>query len=55
MFERSETWMKIFNELISDNGYNEMGKINYYKLTTMIEDLHNKIDYMEEKLKNKTD
>ena len=40
MTERTNKWREIFGELIQDNGYYEMGKVNYYNLTSILEDLY---------------
>ena len=52
MTERTNQWREIFGELVEDNGYYEMMKVNVYKLTSHLEELYLRIDELEEKLKN---
>ena len=40
MTERTNKWREIFGELIEDNGYYELGKVNFYNLTSILEDLY---------------
>ena len=53
MTERTHKWREIFSEITADNGYYEVGKVNFYKLTSLIEDLYVKIEELEEKLNDK--
>ena len=50
MTERTENWRSIFGDLVDDNGFYEMGEVNYYKLTSHLEELYLKIAELEEKL-----
>ena len=40
MTERTNVWREIFSELIQDNGYYEKGKVNFYNLASILEDLY---------------
>jgi phenylalanyl-tRNA synthetase beta subunit len=40
MTERTDVWREIFSELIQDNGYYEKGKVNFYNLASILEDLY---------------
>ena len=53
MTERTHRWREIFGEITADNGYYEVGKVNFYKLTSLIENLYVRIDELEEKLNDK--
>lgn len=53
MTERTPKWREIFSEVTEDNGYYEVGKVNFYNLTSLIEDLYVRIDELEEKLNDK--
>jgi 4-hydroxyphenylpyruvate dioxygenase-like putative hemolysin len=53
MTERTNKWREIFSEVIEDNGYYEFGKVNFYNLTSLIEDLYVRIEELEEKLNDK--
>jgi len=52
MTERTNKWREIFGELIEDNGYYELGKVNFYNLTSILEDLY--VENEDLKLKIKT-
>ena len=52
MTERTNKWREIFGELIEDNGYYELGKVNFYNLTSILEDLY--VENEDLKLKVKT-
>jgi len=53
MTERTNKWREIFSEVTADNGYYEFGKVNFYNLTSLIEDLYVRIEDLEEKLNDK--
>lgn len=53
MTERTHKWREIFGEITADNGYYEFGKVNFYKLTSLIEDLYVRIEELEDKLNDK--
>ncbi len=53
MTERTHKWREIFTEITADNGYYEFGKVNFYNLASLIEDLYVRIDELEEKLNEK--
>ena len=40
MTERTNEWREIFTKIIEDNGYYELGKVNFYNLTSILEDLY---------------
>ena len=52
MTDRTTRWREIFSEITQDNGYYEVGKVNFYNLTSLIEDLYVRIDELESELKN---
>ena len=52
MTERTNVWREIFGELIQDNGYYEKGKVNFYNLASILEDLY--VENEDLKLKVKT-
>jgi len=52
MTDRTTRWREIFSEITQDNGYYEFGKVNFYNLTSLIEDLYVRIDELESELKN---
>jgi len=52
MTERTDVWREIFSELIQDNGYYELGKVNFYNLASILEDLY--VENEDLKLKVKT-
>jgi len=52
MTERTSVWREIFSELIQDNGYYELGKVNFYNLASILEDLY--VENEDLKLKIKT-
>jgi len=52
MTERTNVWREIFSELIQDNGYYELGKVNFYNLASILEDLY--VENEDLKLKVKT-
>jgi len=52
MTERTDVWREIFSELIQDNGYYEKGKVNFYNLASILEDLY--VENEDLKLKVKT-
>ena len=52
MTERTNEWREIFTKIIEDNGYYEFGKVNFYNLTSILEDLY--VENEDLKLKIKT-
>ena len=40
MTERTNEWRGIFTKIIEDNGYYEFGKVNFYNLASILEDLY---------------
>ena len=40
MTEHTNEWREIFGKIIEDNGYYELGKVNFYNLTSILEDLY---------------
>ena len=40
MTEHTNKWREIFTKIIEDNGYYEFGKVNFYNLTSILEDLY---------------
>jgi len=40
MTERTNEWREIFTKIIEDNGYYEFGKVNFYNLASILEDLY---------------
>lgn len=46
----SHLWSQIFCDLSDDNGLYEMGTINYYQLTSHLEELYLKIQELEAQL-----
>lgn len=54
LMERTENWREIFADLSTDNGLYEMGEVNYYKLTSILEDLYVRIRVLEEENINTT-
>ena len=42
-------WREIFTEITEDNGYYEYGKVNFYNIASLFEDLYVRIDELEEK------
>ena len=40
MTEHTNEWREIFSKIIEDNGYYELGKVNFYNLTSILEDLY---------------
>ena len=40
MTERTNAWKEIFTKIIEDNGYYEFGKVNFYNLSSILEDLY---------------
>lgn len=51
MTEQTNQWKAIFNQLIEDNGYYRVGKINFYNLTTVLEDLYVENDDLKQQVK----
>lgn len=50
MTERTDDWRSIFTSLTDDSGCYEMGKVNYYQLTSHLEELYLKITELEARL-----
>ena len=50
MTERTDDWRSIFTSLTDDGGCYEMGEVNYYKLTSHLEELYLKIAELEARL-----
>ena len=50
MTERTDDWRSIFTSLTDDSGCYEMGEVNYYKLTSHLEELYVKIAELEARL-----
>jgi len=46
--ERTNNWRQIFGEISQDDGPYEMGTVNYYKLTSILEDLYVRIKVLED-------
>lgn len=44
------TWSRIFSDLTTDDGTYEMGEVNFYQLTSHLEELYLKIAELEEKV-----
>ncbi len=40
MTEHTNEWREIFGKIIEDNGYYEFGKVNFYNLTSILEELY---------------
>ena len=40
MTERTNVWREIFTKITEDNGYYELGKVNFYNLASILEDLY---------------
>lgn len=45
---QSNNWKQIFGEISQDDGPYEMGTVNYYKLTSILEDLYVRIKVLED-------
>ena len=52
MTNRTTRWREIFSEITQDNGYYEVGKVNFYNLASLIEDLYVRIEDLETQLKD---
>ena len=50
MTERTDDWRSIFTSLTDDSGCYEMGEVNYYQLTSHLEELYLKITELEARL-----
>lgn len=46
--ETNDNWKQIFYEISEDEGRYEMGSVNYYKLTSILEDLYVRIKVLED-------
>jgi len=49
--DKTMRWREIFTEVTEDNGYYECGKVNFYNIASLFEDLYVRIDELEEKIK----
>jgi hypothetical protein len=45
---QNNNWKQIFADISQDDGPYEMGTVNYYKLTSILEDLYEKIKVLED-------
>lgn len=50
MTERTNGWREIFGDLTDNSGCYEMGEVNYYKLTSHLEELYVRIAELEARL-----
>lgn len=50
MTKRTDDWRSIFTSLTDDSGCYEMGEVNYYKLTSHLEELYVRIAELEARL-----
>ena len=50
MTESTNGWREIFGDLTDNSGCYEMGEVNYYKLTSHLEELYLKITELEARL-----
>lgn len=46
--QKTSEWRQIFSEISQDDGPYEMGTVNYYKLTSILEDLYVRIKVLED-------
>ena len=46
--ETINNWKQIFSDLSTDEGRYEMGEVNYYKLTSILEELYERVKILED-------
>jgi hypothetical protein len=52
--ETINNWKQIFSDLSTDEGRYEMGEVNYYKLTSILEELYERVKILEDENINLT-
>lgn len=45
---QNSNWKQIFADISQDDGPYEMGSVNYYKLTSILEELYERIKVLED-------